>query len=106
MLSFLKTTSIDSIYVDGLDSRIGTIELIDVRESYEFKKGSIKTAKNIPMGELLNSPEKYLSKDKKYYIMCQSGGRSCKVTEALANQGYNVVNVVGGMGAYSGKYRV
>lgn len=106
MSAFFKRTSVDSIYVDGLDSLIGTIELIDIRESYEFKTGSIKTATNIPMGELLNSPEKYLSKDKKYYIMCQAGGRSRRCTEALANKGYNVVNILGGMGAYKGKYRV
>lgn len=38
--------------------------------------GSLKTAKNIPMGNLLTNPGKYLLKDKTYYLMCQSGARS------------------------------
>ncbi|NRW96732.1 rhodanese-related sulfurtransferase [Clostridium beijerinckii] len=47
--------------------------MIDIREEYEYKGGSIKSAQNIPMGELLDEPEKYLNKSKEYYIMCQSG---------------------------------
>lgn len=61
------------INVNDIDDLIGKVELIDIREDYEYKNGSIKSAKNIPMGMLLNEPNKYLNKDKEYYIMCQSG---------------------------------
>lgn len=105
MFGFLTKSDTQSVNVNDLDSLIGQIELIDIREPYEFKGGSIKTARNIPMGTILNAPEKYLIKDKTYYIMCQSGGRSSSATKALAKLGYNVINVSGGMGSYAGSKR-
>lgn len=102
MLSFLRKGKVEAIHVNDLDGLLGTIELIDIREVYEYKSGSIKTAKNIPMGELLAAPHKYLQKEKKYYIMCQSGMRSGKTTANLLDQGFQVVNVSGGMGSYTG----
>lgn len=106
MLSFFKRNNIESVNVNDLDELIGKIELIDIREPYEYQSGSIKTAKNIPMGELLNASGDYLMKHKKYYIMCQSGGRSGGVTQALEKQGFQVVDVKGGMGAYRGRNRL
>lgn len=93
------------VNVNDMDDLIGKVELIDIREKYEYAGGSIKSAKNIPMGELLNDPEKYLNKNKEYYIMCQSGGRSARTCSTLINQGFNVVNVSGGMGSYVGTKR-
>lgn len=93
------------INVNDIDSLIGKIDLIDIREPYEYSSGTIKTAKNIPMGNILDDPEKYLTKDKEYYIMCQSGGRSARTCDNLTRQGYNVVNVSGGMGSYVGSKR-
>lgn len=105
MLSFFKKNKVEAINVNDLDELLGSIEVIDIREVYEYKSGSIKTAKNIPMGELLAAPDKYLQKEKKYYIMCQSGMRSGRTTAALAEQGFQVVNVSGGMGSYVGTKR-
>jgi len=94
-----------TIHVNDLDKTIGKIQLIDIREPYEFKSGSLRSAINIPMGNLLENPEKYLEADKTYYIMCQSGGRSSVATKVLQKQGFDVVNVVGGMGSYVGTKR-
>lgn len=94
-----------TVNVNDMDNLLGSVELIDIREPYEYKSGSLKTAKNIPMGNLLNEPEKYLNKEKTYYIMCQSGGRSGRTCSFLEKQGYNVVNVSGGMGSYVGTKR-
>lgn len=93
------------INVNDIDNLIGKIDLIDIREPYEYSSGTIKTAKNIPMGNILDKPEKYLTKEKEYYIMCQSGGRSSRACDSLTRQGYNVVNVAGGMGSYVGTKR-
>lgn len=93
------------INVNEIDNLIGKVELIDIREEYEYKGGSIKSAQNIPMGELLDEPEKYLNKSKEYYIMCQSGGRSARTCNNLRNQGFKVINVAGGMGSYIGNKR-
>ncbi len=105
MLDFLKREETKDINVNELDNMIGKIELIDIREPYEVSGGSIKTAKNIPMGNLINSPQKYLIKNKTYYIMCQSGARSSRTVKMLAKQGYDVINVLGGMGSYRGSKR-
>lgn len=105
MFEFLKREDSKVINVNDMDNLIGKVELIDIREPNEYKSGSLKTAKNIPMGNLLTSPEKYLVKDKTYYIMCQSGGRSGIATKELTKQGFNVINVTGGMGSYVGTKR-
>jgi Rhodanese-related sulfurtransferase len=105
MLSFLKRDTGKVIHVNDLDNLLGTIELIDIREVYEYQSGSIRTAKNIPMGKLLQQPEKYLIKDKPYYIMCQSGGRSGNAVRELTKRGFDVINVAGGMGSYVGTKR-
>ncbi|MFA9463162.1 MAG: rhodanese-like domain-containing protein [Velocimicrobium sp.] len=105
MFEFLKNDSSKVIHVNDIDELIGKVELIDIREPYEYKSGSLRTAKNIPMGTLLAEPNKYLLKDKTYYIMCQSGARSGRTTKSLGKQGFQVVNVAGGMGSYVGTKR-
>lgn len=105
MFDFLKRSDSEVIHVNELDQLIGSIELIDIREPYEYASGSIKSAKNIPMGQLLSSADKYLNKENTYYIMCQSGGRSRNTTRLLSKQGYQVIDVSGGMGSYVGTKR-
>lgn len=105
MFEFLKGNNQKVINVNDMDELIGKVSLIDIRETYEYRGGSIKSAKNIPMGELLNEPDKYLNKNKEYYIMCQSGGRSARACSSLIKQGFDVVNVSGGMGSYVGTKR-
>lgn len=68
MFDFLKKETSKVIHVNDIDNLIGKVELIDIREPYEYQSGSIKTAKNIPMGTLLGNPEKYLIQGKTYYV--------------------------------------
>lgn len=105
LFNFLKQDNANTIHVNDMDDLLGKIELIDIREPYEFKSGTLRTAKNIPMGKLLDAPERYLLKDKDYYIMCQSGGRSSNACRVLRKKGYQVINVAGGMGSYVGSKR-
>ena len=98
MFEIFKKNEGQVINVNEIDNLLGKIELIDIREPYEYKEGSIKTAKNIPMNTLVNDAEKYLSKEKKYYIVCQSGGRSSRTCSLLRKNGYDVINVSGGVG--------
>lgn len=105
MFGFITREERKTIHVNDIDDLIGTIEIVDIREPYEYNTGSLKTAKNIPMGNLLSEPSKYLNKNKPYYIMCQSGGRSGMACRELQNQGFDVINVGGGMGSYVGTKR-
>ncbi|NQZ28883.1 MAG: thioredoxin family protein [Mycoplasmatales bacterium] len=73
------------------------IELIDVRTPAEFAMSHVKGAINIQKDELIANHAKYLKKDKEYYIMCGSGGRSQFTITSLFLQGYNLTNVAEGI---------
>lgn len=103
MFSFLSRSSLNSVDVNEMDNLIGNVDLIDIREPYEFKAGHLPTAKNIPMNTILGNPEKYLDKSKKYHIICHSGSRSSMACKILRGDGFNIVNVAGGTGRYRGK---
>ena len=105
MFSFLKQDKGNVINVNDLDNLIGKEEIIDIRDINEYKNGSLRTAKNIHMGNLLSNSEKYLSKDKTYYIFCHSGARSGRTTKMLEKKGFNLVNVAGGIRSYRGTNR-
>ena len=74
--------------------------IIDVRTKAEFDTGSMPGAKNIEMNGIVLNTEMFLDKEKTYYILCQSGGRSSMVCDNLSKKGYNVINIAGGMNAY------
>lgn len=76
------------------------INLIDIRNNYNYQMGFIPTAKNIPSIELKLNPSKYLSKEKIYYLYCQTGHTSKLLSNDLNNQGYKTVNILGGYNNY------
>ena len=45
MFEIFKKNEGQVINVNEIDNLLGKIELIDIREPYEYKEGSIKTAK-------------------------------------------------------------
>ena len=96
-MSDLKT-----INVNNIDNLLGKIDLIDIREPYEYEEKRIETAKNIPMHDLLDEPEEYLDKNKEYHIICEAGRRSLIAAIELNELGFKVVNVSGGTGGYNG----
>ena len=49
MFGFFNRNTGKSINVNDIDSLVGKVELIDIREPYEYNSGSIVSAKNIPM---------------------------------------------------------
>lgn len=78
------------------------VEVIDVREHDEVARGMIPGAKHIPMGDIPNKLNE-LDKNKEYIFVCHSSGRSGSVCQYLHDQGYNVVNMVGGMMSWTGE---
>ena len=96
----------DTISVSQLNDLLKeNINLIDVREVSEFRAVRIKGAKNVPLMGLISNPTQFLKKDQKYYIVCQSGSRSARACSILEQEGYNVVNVSGGTGAFAYQHR-
>ncbi|WP_091230384.1 rhodanese-like domain-containing protein [Microbacterium sp. 3J1] len=86
-----------SITVTELAERSNT-PLIDVREVHEFAAGHVPGAVNIPMSELGNRLEELPSES--FDVICQAGGRSARVVEALESRGYDATNVEGGTGEW------
>jgi rhodanese-related sulfurtransferase len=78
--------------------------LIDVRTAGEFASGSIANAKNIDVmsPNFLNQISS-LDKNKDYFIFCRSGNRSGQACSIMAELGYNVYNLKGGVGAWRDK---
>ncbi len=102
MFGLLRKEEYRTLSINDIDELTGKIELIDIREPYEYLGGSIKGAKNIPMQKLLSDPSAYLKQGKVYYVMCHSGARSSRACRYLTRIGYDVVNVGGGFASYTG----
>ncbi len=79
-------------------------ELLDVRTSAEFAEGTIKGARNLDMmSAQFKNALGSLSKDKEYFVFCRSGNRSASACAVMADQGFKVHNLAGGIGAWPGK---
>ena len=77
--------------------------LLDVRTPGEYKGGHIPGSKNVPLNNLEKVSSVARSKDAEVYVYCQSGARSRQAASMLQRMGYNNVNNIGGIAAYSGK---
>ena len=73
--------------------------LVDVREQYEFDEVRIPGSILIPLSEFAER-YKELPKDKKLIMQCRSGARSAKATDLLLENGYQAVNMEGGILAW------
>lgn len=77
----------------------GGAPLIDVRESAEWNAGHAPQAVHVPMSRLADLVHR-VPKGQQVVIVCRSGNRSGHVVRALVAEGYDVVNLAGGMHAW------
>ncbi len=78
------------------------LTILDVRETHEYAAGHIPSAENFPLSTLGTDFSK-LDKDQKYYVICQAGGRSAKAYDFLEAQGFDIINIEGGMNDWPGE---
>jgi rhodanese-related sulfurtransferase len=87
-----------------LDELPADARILDVREQFEWDEGHIAGAVHVPMNEVPNrvtyQPD-LISPDERVYVVCAVGGRSGQVTAWLVRNGYDAVNVAGGMHAWA-----
>ncbi|MGK9146500.1 rhodanese-like domain-containing protein [Plantibacter flavus] len=84
-------------------TELSTLEqavIIDVREADEVAVMSVPGALHLPMSSFLDHLED-VPREETVYVLCHSGGRSARVTGYLEQQGYDAVNVTGGILAWS-----
>ena len=76
-----------------------SLSVLDVREVEEFEALHLEGDQNLPLGQLADIFDR-LDKDLLYYVICKSGMRSARACQFLAEKGYDVINVQGGMTAF------
>ena len=100
----LPLASINQISVEELRLRIDEQSLdavIDVRRPPEWNGGHIENAIHMPLNRLAESALS-LNRDSRLAVICAGGYRSSIASSLLEQLGFrNVVNVVGGMTAWS-----
>ncbi len=73
--------------------------IVDVRQPEEFEAAHVEGARLVPLGELAERTGE-LPADRTLYLICRSGARSAQATAYLEAQGYDAVNVEGGIIAW------
>lgn len=92
----MKEISFDAFYQLYQNS---SLSVLDVREVEEFETLHLEGAHNLPLSQLADIYDQ-LDKDLLHYVICKSGMRSARACQFLAEQGYDVINVQGGMTAF------
>jgi sulfur-carrier protein adenylyltransferase/sulfurtransferase len=100
----LETETVPQISVQELKQKMDTheaLELIDVREPFEFQIARIDGATLIPLGEIAERADE-LQREEPIVIHCHSGRRSAQAVRLLQQRGFtNVYNLEGGIDAWS-----
>jgi rhodanese-related sulfurtransferase len=80
--------------------RQGSIQLIDVREDYEWDAGRIAGARHLALGVLTAEAES-IHRETPVVFYCRVGGRSAMAANAFARAGYEAYNMAGGIEAWA-----
>ena len=91
--------TVQEISVQDLAALGSSARVIDVREPAEWAQGHIAHATLVPLATVPGSVEQFDGDPT--YIVCRSGNRSGQACEFLGAQGLEVVNVAGGMLAWT-----
>ncbi len=73
--------------------------IIDVRQPEEYEAAHVAGSRLVPLGELVERMGE-LPTDGTLYLLCRSGARSAQATAYLEAQGFDAVNVNGGIIAW------
>jgi rhodanese-related sulfurtransferase len=98
--SEIPTVTVDQLPADAV--------LLDVREDDEWAAGHIDGAVHVPMARVphqLQLDPGPLTPETPLVVVCKVGGRSAQVTAWLLRNGYDAVNLAGGMLAWEGAGR-
>jgi rhodanese-related sulfurtransferase len=90
-MSDVPTVRVDELGADDV--------LLDVREDDEWAAGHAEGAIHVPASELMARYGE-VPADQEVHVICRTGGRSRRVTQWLNQNGFDAVNVAGGMSAW------
>lgn len=87
---------IPTVSIDGVPDPLPEgLAVLDVREQVEWDHGHIDGALHVPLMDLPARVGEL--PDGQVLVVCKVGGRSAQAVGWLAQQGYDVVNLDGGM---------
>lgn len=102
MIENIENGVVKQFYYEDVErlQKDSSVYLLDSRTPNEYSKGHAEGFINIPVDEIRNRLSE-LPKDKKIYIMCQSGLRSYITCRILSGSGFDCYNFTGGYRFYS-----
>ncbi len=77
-----------------------TFDIIDVRQPSEHRICAMEGAILLPLSSLV-SGMKELDPGKRHYLLCHHGIRSLRAAAVLRQQGFDAVNISGGIDAWA-----
>jgi rhodanese-related sulfurtransferase len=95
-MATVKNVSVDQ----ALELMGGGALMLDVREDSEWELGHAPQALHISLAEVPDRLDA-LDKDRLIVCVCRSGGRSSRAGQFLIEQGFDAVNLDGGMTAWA-----
>jgi rhodanese-related sulfurtransferase len=92
----LPTHSLDRIDVTTLHERLDELQVLDVRERYEWDAGHIPGSIHMPYHDVTGIPEG-IDRSRPVAVICASGQRSAVAASLLSAHGAHcVIHVAGG----------
>ena len=96
-----KKKGLSQVDINELENAIDAgAELLDVRESGEFRSGHVPGARLVPLSQMPGRVREFEGRGP-VYVICASGGRSAQATALLRSAGVDARNVRGGMSAWA-----
>jgi rhodanese-related sulfurtransferase len=77
----------------------GEIQLIDVREDYEYDAGRVAGARHVELQEVAAQADT-IARDKPVVFYCRVGSRSTMAAHAFRRAGYEAYSMDGGLAAW------
>src|SRR5690242_526282 len=77
----------------------GDVQLVDVREDYEWEAGRIAGARHVELGRVAAEAES-IDKETPVVFYCRVGSRSAMAAHAFRQAGYEAYSMAGGLVAW------
>ena len=80
--------------------RAGSVQLIDVREGYEWDEGRLDGARHLDLGSLA-AEAATIDRERPVVFYCAVGSRSTMAAEAFRQAGYDAYSMAGGIARWA-----
>lgn len=89
---------------EAVQGRGDEVQLVDVREPYEWEAGHIEDARHVEL-ERLASEADTLDRDRPVVLYCRLGARSGMAANAFRRAGFDAYSMVGGLERWAAEGR-